>query len=137
MSGTVQSKPVNTILVVDDELGNAEILAMILTEEGYRAIAATNGVKALELARQHVPDVAFVDYMMPIVNGPTLIRRMKADAAFAKTRFILNSGLSEESIRREFTDYDAFLRKPFKFEAVMGALEALKQQQAPGETPSD
>ena len=108
-----------SILVVDDELGSAEILAMILTEEGYRARSAVSGAGALQLMREEVPDVAFIDYMMPQMNGPALIRAMRADPALAHVKIILNSGLAEDSIRREFTDYDAFMRKPYKLDAVL------------------
>lgn len=116
---------VTTILVVDDEIGSAEILAVLLMEQGYRVLSAVNGTAALELARRSLPDVLLVDYVMPIMNGPDLVRALKAEPAFASTRIILNSGLPEDSIRREFVNYDAFLRKPFRIEALLDVIRAL------------
>ena len=108
-----------TILVVDDELGSAEVLSLILEEEGYRAFCAVNGRLALVQARDVVPDLVVVDYMMPLMNGAELSRALRADPKFAHTRIILNSGLPESAISENFDQYDAFLRKPFKIEMLI------------------
>ena len=108
-----------TILVVDDELGSAEVLSLILEEEGYRAFCAVNGQLALAQAREVVPDLVIVDYMMPLMNGAEFARALRADPQFAHTKIILNSGLPELAIRDQFEGYDAFLRKPFKVETLL------------------
>jgi CheY-like chemotaxis protein len=110
---------VKTILVVDDELGSAEVLSLILEEEGYRAFCAVNGRLALIQAHEVVPDLVIVDYMMPLMNGAEFARALRADAQFAHTKIILNSGLPEAVIRDQFDSYDAFLRKPFKVERLL------------------
>ncbi|HEX7688496.1 MAG TPA: response regulator [Burkholderiaceae bacterium] len=114
-----------TILVVDDELGSAEVLSMILAEEGYRTFCAVNGALALAQARDVVPDLLIVDYMMPLMNGAELSRELRADPAFAHTKIILNSGLPEYAIREQFDGYDAFLRKPFKIEMLLQLVHEL------------
>ena len=108
-----------TILVVDDELGSAEVLSLILEEEGYRAFCAVNGALALSQARDVVPDLVIVDYMMPLMNGAEFARALREDARFAETKIIFNSGLPEVAIRDQFDGYDAFLRKPFKVETLL------------------
>ncbi|MEO5686525.1 MAG: response regulator [Burkholderiaceae bacterium] len=108
-----------TILVVDDELGSAEVLSLILEEEGYRTFCAVNGELALVQARQAVPDLVIVDYMMPLMNGADFARALRAEPQFAHTKVILNSGLPELAIRDQFDSYDAFLRKPFKVERLL------------------
>jgi CheY-like chemotaxis protein len=115
---------VKTILVVDDELGSAEVLGLILEEEGYRTFCAVNGQLALIQARDVVPDLVIVDYMMPLMNGAEFSHALRADPQFAQTKIILNSGLPEAAIRDQFGSYDAFLRKPFK----VGRLLELVQQ---------
>jgi len=110
---------VKTILVVDDELGSAEVLSLILEEEGYRAFCAVNGQLGLAQAREAVPDLVIVDYMMPLMNGAEFVAALRADPRFAHTRVILDSGLPENAIREQFDGYDAFLRKPFKVEALL------------------
>ncbi len=114
-----------TILVVDDELGSAEVLSLILEEEGYRAFCAVNGQLALAQARDVVPDLVIVDYMMPLMNGAEFARELRADPSFAHTRIILNSGLPEAAIRDQFDQYDAFLRKPFNVEALLRLIREL------------
>ena len=112
-----------TILVVDDELGSAEVLSLILEEEGYRAFCAVNGQLALIQARDAVPDLVIVDYMMPLMNGAEFVRALRADAQFAHTKIILNSGLPEAAIRDQFDSYDAFLRKPFKVDKLLEVVQ--------------
>jgi len=114
---------VKTILVVDDELGSAEVLSLILEEEGYRAFCAVNGRLALAQAQDVVPDLVVVDYMMPLMNGAEFARALRADPQFARTKIILNSGLPEAAIRDQFEGYDAFLRKPFKVERLLALVE--------------
>jgi CheY-like chemotaxis protein len=114
---------VKTILVVDDELGSAEVLSLILEEEGYRAFCAVNGRLALVQAQDVVPDLVVVDYMMPLMNGAEFARALRADPQFAHTKIILNSGLPEVAIRDQFDGYDAFLRKPFKVERLLELVE--------------
>ena len=112
-----------TILVVDDELGSAEVLSLLLEEEGYRASCAVNGRLALVQARDMVPDLVVVDYMMPLMNGAEFARALRADPQFAHTKIVLNSGLPEAAIRDQFEGYDAFLRKPFKVERLLELVE--------------
>jgi CheY-like chemotaxis protein len=114
---------VKTILVVDDELGSAEVLSLILEEEGYKAYCAVNGRQALVQARDIVPDLVIVDYMMPLMNGAELSRQLRADPQFVDTKIVLNSGLPEAVIREQFDGYDAFLRKPFKVEALLEVVQ--------------
>jgi two-component system, OmpR family, phosphate regulon response regulator PhoB len=116
---------VKTILVVDDELGSAEVLSLILEEEGYRAFCAVNGQLALIQARDVVPDLVIVDYMMPLMNGAEFARALRADPQFGHTKIILNSGLPEVAIRDHFDGYDAFLRKPFKVETLLELVQRL------------
>ena len=114
-----------TILVVDDELGSAEVLSLILEEEGYRAFCAVNGQLALIQARDVVPDLVIVDYMMPLMNGAEFARALRQEPQFQHTRIILNSGLPEAAIRDQFEGYDAFLRKPFRIDALLQLVKQL------------
>ena len=123
MTARGQRHRVKTILVVDDELGSAEVLSLILEEEGYRAFCAVNGQLALIQARDVVPDLVIVDYMMPLMNGADFARALRADPQFAHTKVILNSGLPEVAIRDQFDGYDAFLRKPFKVATLLTLVE--------------
>lgn len=112
-----------TILVVDDEPGSAQVLSLILEEEGYRTGCAVNGRVGLARARDAVPDLVIVDYMMPLMDGAELTRALRAEPQFAHTKIILNSGLPEAAIRDRVDGYDAFLRKPFEVERLLALVQ--------------
>lgn len=117
-----------TVLVVDDEMGSAEVLSLILEEEGYRTFCAVNGQRGLERAREVLPDLVVLDYMMPLMNGADLARRLRADPALAHVKIIMNSGLAEAAVREQFDGYDAFLRKPYNIDTVLKMIASLLAQ---------
>ncbi|HWP18357.1 MAG TPA: response regulator [Burkholderiaceae bacterium] len=114
-----------TILVVDDELANAEVLSLILEDEGYRVFCASNGQQGLERLAQVRPDLVILDYMMPIMNGAEMARAMRADPATSGIPILMNSSLSEEVVRRHFDGYDGFLRKPYNIELALRLIAQL------------
>jgi len=71
-----------TILVVDDDPAMQWLVGQILDEEGYRVVQAM-GVEAAARARVAHPDLILLDVMMPIVDGTTVSRQVRADAATA------------------------------------------------------
>jgi DNA-binding response OmpR family regulator len=115
-----------TIVIIDDEFGLADVLAATLSDAGYRVFSAVNGTQGMEVMAEHQPDLVLLDYMMPILDGPGVRRAMRADAKLAQVPVILMSAVPESVVRRRTTDYVAFLRKPFDFDALMTAMgEAL------------
>ncbi len=74
-----------TILIVDDEPNNLELLEMHLTTMEYNVVCANNGEKALKIARTHDIDLILLDVMMPQMNGFEVTEKLKSDD---KTRFI-------------------------------------------------
>jgi class 3 adenylate cyclase/ActR/RegA family two-component response regulator len=83
MNTTHQTKPAiagNKILVVDDEPFNVDYLQQELEEMDYEIITARNGLEALEKVRAESPDLVLLDIMMPIMDGFTVLDRMKTDS---------------------------------------------------------
>ena len=71
-------KGLATVLVVEDEFAIADLLEMVLTDEGYRVLLAANGRQGLErLAEGPRPDLVISDYMMPVLDGAGLIQAMR------------------------------------------------------------
>jgi two-component system nitrogen regulation response regulator NtrX len=77
-SDTDRGDPLPCILIVDDEPDIASTLSMLMTDEGYQVITASNGQEALKLFSSHPVDVVISDIRMPIVDGLSLLRRIKA-----------------------------------------------------------
>ena len=108
-----------TILVVDDEFGVAELLDAILTDEGHRVITAINGRRGLEAMAAEHPDLVFLDYMMPVMNGAGLLNAMAADPALCDIPVVMMSSMPEAAVAERCKGYVAFMRKPFKVTQVI------------------
>lgn len=102
-----------TVLVVDDEYGIAELLEAVLVDEGHRVLTASNGKHALEVMEAGRPDIVFLDYMMPIMDGAALLVRMRASADLRETPVVLMSSIPEAAVAERCDGYVLFLRKPF------------------------
>lgn len=117
-----------TVLVVDDEFGVAEVLQSILEDEGYRVATAINGKQALTRLAELTPDLIMLDYMMPIMDGARTLAAIRDDKAFAHTPVIMMSSLEEAAVRETCTGYNSFLRKPFRAMAVVKMVAQLLEQ---------
>ncbi len=76
------------ILIVDDNPLNLKMLDIILKNENYQTLKAENGFKALELARKELPDLVFLDIMMPEMDGFEVCQKLKADPETAEIPII-------------------------------------------------
>ncbi len=114
-----------TVLVVDDEFGIAELFEAILSEAGHQVMTAINGKQGLEVIARTRPDVIFLDYMMPVMNGAAMREAMIADPALREIPVVLMSSLPEASLAGLMPAYAAFLRKPFKVGQVVELAERL------------
>lgn len=103
-----------TVLIVDDEKHNRNLLTELLGED-YRLILAKNGEQALERARAHLPDLILLDVLMPGMDGYAVLRQLKHDDATRDIPVIfitaLDSTIDEEKgLELGAVDYIA---KPF------------------------
>ena len=89
-----------TILIVDDEISNIEIMNAILEDE-YEISFATSGQQALETARHVLPDLILLDILMPGMDGFEVCRRLKSEALLADVPVIFTTGLgdTEDEVR--------------------------------------
>ena len=100
-----------TVLVVDDDLSVRNLLARTLESEGYRVIAASNGLDALALARQHKPQAITLDVMMPKLDGWGALRALKADVELRDIPVIMVTVLNERGMAIPLGAAD-FVTKP-------------------------
>ncbi len=116
----------NAILVADDDPDILSIVSMSLETQGYTVHKATNGREAVDLARQHHPDLILMDMMMPVVSGYEAVGELKADAS---TRDIVIVGLSAKAMATDMeraTDagIDGYITKPFRIAQVLSVVES-------------
>ncbi len=119
-----------TVLIVDDDPGNSEPLEAILTDSGYRVYTAANGVDGLERMDVVTPELVILDFMMPLMNGAEMGRRLRANPATQNIPIVMNSGTSEDMVRQNFTGYDAFLSKPYRIDELLSVVSNLLKPSA-------
>jgi adenylate cyclase len=84
-----------TILVVDDDAENRDLLARRLAREGHRVRAAEGGLEALALLRDEPVDLVLLDVMMPDLDGPAVLERLKQDPQRRHIPVLMISALDE------------------------------------------
>jgi CheY-like chemotaxis protein len=106
------------VLIVEDDDDLREMMAQLLSLEGFQAAAVANGQEALEYLRQGTaPDLILLDMMMPVMDGWEFRRRQKSDPSMAEVPVIVFSALDQGRI----TDIsaEAILKKPLDFDRLL------------------
>jgi len=80
------------ILVVDDEPDERFLLRRMFERAGHEVLDAADGAAALAIVRQSAPDLIVTDMMMPVMDGPELIRRLRSDPATAGIPIMASTG---------------------------------------------
>jgi CheY-like chemotaxis protein len=103
-----------TILLVDDHEDNRVALLAVLEREGYRALDAANGQEAVELVRQHMPDLVLMDLAMPVMDGRQAMRVLRDDPRTARVPIVVLTAmaLSVDRERMIAEGFDGLLIKP-------------------------
>ena len=108
------------ILVVDDEPFIVQLVADMLSEEGYKVDTAANGLLALEQIRQHPYDLILSDLRMPALDGLALYRELEQNWPDLLNRIIFVSGTIEQPEYRSFLKETGvpILPKPFDLDEL-------------------
>ena len=110
-----------SVLVVEDEPAQREVLAYNLEAEGFRVALAEDGDEALVLFEEDAPDIVVLDWMLPGVSGIEICRRLKANPASRSVPIIMLSARSEEvdRVRGLETGADDYVVKPYSLVELM------------------
>jgi len=115
-----------TVLLVEDEDAVRSFAARALGTRGYQVLEASTGAEALEVFEAHHGDVDLVvsDVVMPEMDGPTLMKRLRQDNPDLKIIFI--SGYAEDAFRRNLAENEhfMFLQKPFDLKQLAAAVKS-------------
>ena len=87
-----------TLLVVDDQLHNVQVVGGMLTREGYEVIPATSGTQALQRYAASKPDLVLLDVLMPEPDGFEVCRRIRAQSAGDSPPIIFLSAADDKDI---------------------------------------
>lgn len=115
------------ILVVDDEPDIRELIEYNLKKEGYQVITAENGVKAIEQAKKHSPQLILLDIMMPEMDGIEACRNIRSLPEFKDTFIVFLTARSEEysEVSGFNVGADDYIAKPIKPRILVSRINAL------------
>ena len=108
------SKHAQTVLVVDDEAININLLVELLKDE-YRTIVATNGEQAIRRVQENTPDLILLDVMMPDMDGFEVCRRLKTAEKTKEIPIVFVTAMDKHDDEATGLDIGAvdYIRKPF------------------------
>ena len=110
-----------SVLVVEDEPAQREVLVYNLEAEGYGVARAEDGDEALVLVQESQPDVIILDWMLPGVSGIEVCRRLKANSGTRSIPVIMLTARGEETdrVRGLETGADDYVVKPYSVNELM------------------
>lgn len=129
-TGEERERPIR-VLIVDDENLFAEMLATSLRSHGVDVIGiATNGKRAVALARAETPDIVMMDLGLPDIDGLTAGKRILADQP--ETKLVAVTGLNDAGMVREAirAGFQGYVMKETSLSELLGSLMAVAQTQS-------
>jgi CheY-like chemotaxis protein len=122
-----------TILLVEDNLINADMLSRRLTRRGYTVVTAGDGVLAVSEAARVRPDLILMDMSLPEIDGWEATRRIKADPVTAAIPVVALTAhaMVADRERSLAAGCQEFETKPIDFDRLLGKIEALLPRQVP------
>lgn len=128
--------PQSTVLIVDDNAQNVELLQAFLESLPVKLVTARDGVEALEKVGQHHPDLILLDIMMPRMSGFQVCKKIKSDPATKDIQILMVTALNELGDIEQATECgtDDFVSKPVnKFELLTRVKSLLRVRHLKGE----
>lgn len=115
------------ILVIDDEPAIAEMLSTCIEMAGFQVRLAANGEIAYQMILQDPPDLVLADWMMPMLSGIELTRKLRRLEKFAELPIILLTARAEEDDKVTGLDAgaDDYIAKPFSPREVVARIKAV------------
>ena len=116
-----------TILIADDNAISRELMRELLETSGHVIREAVNGRNALDMIRQTVPDLVFLDLQMPLQDGFSVIRELRNDSRFRKLPVVAvtASAMIGDRERAIAAGFDSYIAKPIDLCEVEAQVQAL------------
>ena len=113
-----------SVLVVEDDRNIAELLQMYLEKEGYAVTIAGDGGQGLEKFRVIKPDLVLLDVMMPVMDGWTVCRAIRAESQ-VPVIMLTAKGETDDKVTGLKAGADDYITKPFERKEVLARIEAV------------
>ncbi len=123
-----------TALIVEDEPEANKLLSMLVQLRGYRTESAYRGSEALDRLRNHVPDVVFLDLMLPDLDGYQVCRSLKSSGSTCLVPVVIVTArlAAENRIESFSVGADDFVPKPYTPDEIFHALDRSKLVEGAG-----
>jgi DNA-binding response OmpR family regulator len=120
------------VLIAEDEARLAALLAQAITEAGWVPTICANGVAALAAARTGDYDTLLLDWMLPGLDGPGVIAKLRADGHRIPILLLTARGALRDRVDGLNAGADDYLPKPFELDELLARLRALHRRGNPG-----
>lgn len=117
------SRPSKPVLIVDDDPAICEVLAEVLTEEGYLTITAGHGAAALACLEQEQPCLILLDLMMPVMDGFAFRAIQQATPQLASIPVVVLSAFPATVESAARLDAVAYLNKPVRLDRLVALVD--------------
>lgn len=120
------------VLMVEDDAATLSLLAAIAKREGFDALLADDGDKAMSILKSQEVDAMVLDLLLPRTNGFDILRHCKCTNPRLLSRTVVITAASEQTYRgcEELTQVRRFYRKPLDFVDLTSALHACRAAKA-------
>lgn len=113
------------VLIVDDDGKNLKLLRILIQNAGYETMEAENGEEAVKLAKEHLPALILMDNRMPVMDGQTATKILKAEPTTAKIPIIATTASAMKGDRERMLSeagFDEYMPKPIDVKSLMAVV---------------
>ena len=126
----------SNIVVVDDDPGMVYVVKRIMEKDGHTVMSANSGVEALDLIKEHKPDLILLDVMMPGMDGFEVCKTIKSDPDLKGIKVAMLTAKVEDKDKikgLEASRADWYITKPFEKEKLKAMAQWLLNSPPQGE----
>ena len=119
--------PETKVLIIEDEPAQLELLSYNLEKEGYSVLSATDGEEGLLLAKEHLPQLIILDWMLPELSGIEVCRQLKRGKLTQEIPLMMLTARGEENdrVRGLDTGADDYMVKPYSVAEFLARVRAM------------
>lgn len=122
------------ILIVEDDAKTVELVRLYLARDGYRVLAASDGITGLDIARQNKPDLIILDIMLPGMNGIEICRQLRLESGVPVIMLTAKTS-DDDKLAGLDTGADDYITKPFSPRELAARVRAILRRLPGTRTP--
>ena len=126
---------IQSILLIDDEPDNVEVVVDALEFMGISVKAASNGQEAIDNIESHPPELVVSDVLMPVMDGRELLRTLRRDDNWIPVILLTQVGEAFERAMALEEGADDYINKPFEPHELVARIRAVLRRAKPGKPP--